>query len=87
MRLSGGSYFKNAVMRWEQSELEEAGLTTRETEVLRWIAQGKSNGEAAIILGTKPATIKKHLERIYVKLHMKTRTAAVAHLNGCLSTT
>jgi DNA-binding CsgD family transcriptional regulator/GAF domain-containing protein len=63
-------------------ELEEAGLTARETEVLRWIAQGKTNGEAAIILGTKPATIKKHLERIYVKLRVETRTAAVASLNG-----
>lgn len=68
-------------------ELEKAGLTARETEVLQWIAQGKTNGEAAIILGTKPATIKKHLERIYVKLRVETRTAAVAHLNGCRSTT
>jgi|CXWL01.1.fsa_nt_gi DNA-binding CsgD family transcriptional regulator len=70
-----------------QSEIGEAGLTARETEVLRWIAQGKTNGEAAIILGTKPATIKKHLERIYVKLRVETRTAAVAHLNGCRSNT
>lgn len=65
-----------------RDELEEAGLTARETEVLRWIAQGKTNGETAIILGTKPATIKKHLERIYVKLGVETRTAAVAYLIG-----
>lgn len=65
-----------------QSELEEAGLTAREAEVLRWVAQGKTNIETAIILGTKPATVKKHLERIYVKLRVETRTAAVAHLNG-----
>ena len=66
----------------DQGELKEAGLTARETEVLRWVAQGKTNVEIAIILGTKPATIKKHLERIYVKLLVETRTAAAAQLNG-----
>lgn len=66
----------------DRAELEEAGLTAREAEVLRWVAQGKTNVETAIILGTQPATIKKHLERIYVKLRVETRTAAVAHLNG-----
>lgn len=73
--------FQERRERGNRDELDEAGLTTREAEVLEWIAQGKSNGEAAIILGTKPATIKKHLERIYVKLRVETRTAAVAYLN------
>jgi DNA-binding CsgD family transcriptional regulator len=64
------------------AEMEEAGLTARETEVLRWVAQGKTNIETATILGTKPATVKKHLERIYLKLRVETRTAAVAHFKG-----
>ena len=71
----------------EHGALEEAGLTAREAEVFHWVAQGKTNIEAAIILGTKPATIKKHLERIYVKLRVETRTAAAAYLNESRSTT
>ena len=74
-------------VRMHRDHLKEAGLTARETEVLQWVAQGKTNGEIAIILGTKPATIKKHLERIYSKLGVETRTAAVAYLNGFHSET
>lgn len=52
------------------------GLTRRETEVLHWVANGKSNGEVARIIGTTCATVKKHLEHIYDKLGVANRTAA-----------
>jgi DNA-binding CsgD family transcriptional regulator len=55
------------------------GLTPRESEVLHWLGQGKSNGEIAQILGLKPATVGKHLERIYPKLGVENRTAAAHH--------
>jgi DNA-binding CsgD family transcriptional regulator len=51
-------------------------LTAREQEVLFWLARGKSNGDIAVILGVAPATIGKHLERIYPKLGVENRTAA-----------
>jgi DNA-binding CsgD family transcriptional regulator len=53
-------------------------LTTRENEVLHWLAAGKSNAEMAEILGISPSTVGKHLERIYQKLGVENRTAAAS---------
>jgi DNA-binding CsgD family transcriptional regulator len=52
-------------------------LTAREREVLEWVAAGKTNRDIATILGARPRTVEKHLERIYQKLGVETRTAAV----------
>ncbi len=52
-------------------------LTEREREVLRWLARGKTDRDIAAILGTSPRTVQKHLERVYAKLGVETRTAAV----------
>ena len=60
-----------------------APLTAREREVLEWVAAGKTNRDIASILGARPRTIEKHLERIYEKLGVETRTAAVRR--ACLS--
>jgi DNA-binding CsgD family transcriptional regulator len=57
-------------------------LTSREAEVLRWIARGKTNQEIAIILGLQAATVKKHVEHILMKLGVETRTAAAAMVLG-----
>jgi DNA-binding CsgD family transcriptional regulator len=54
------------------------GLTIRETEILMWISRGKTNKEMGIILGSSPRTINKHLEHIFEKLGVTTRTAAVS---------
>jgi len=57
--------------------LESAlGLTPRVAEVLLWLAQGKTNGEIAVILGNSEATVKKHVLEIFAKLGVETRTAA-----------
>jgi DNA-binding response OmpR family regulator/DNA-binding CsgD family transcriptional regulator len=53
-------------------------LTHREAEVLLWLSRGKANGDIGQILKMMPRTVKKHLERIFVKLGVETRTAAVA---------
>jgi CheY-like chemotaxis protein/DNA-binding CsgD family transcriptional regulator len=53
-------------------------LTLREAEVLYWVAKGKTNRDIGDILGSSPATVKKHLERVYIKLGVETRTAAAA---------
>jgi DNA-binding CsgD family transcriptional regulator len=41
-----------------------------------WVAQGKSNYEAAVILNISAATVKKHLEHIYAKLGVEGRSPA-----------
>ena len=53
-------------------------LTRRESEVLLWLARGKSNRDIAQILNVSYRTIDKHLEQIYPKLGVEVRTAAVA---------
>ena len=56
--------------------LEALGLTSREAEVLLWVAQGKSNIEISSILGAAENTIKKHLQNIFEKLGTDNRNAA-----------
>ncbi|MGA0569811.1 response regulator [Variovorax sp. VNK109] len=53
-------------------------LTAREAEVLYWVLKGKINRDIGDILGSSPATVKKHLERVFAKLGVETRTAAAA---------
>jgi DNA-binding CsgD family transcriptional regulator len=52
-------------------------LTRREIEVLGWVAGGKTNAETAKLLSIAPGTVKKHLDHIYEKLGVGTRTEAV----------
>jgi DNA-binding NarL/FixJ family response regulator len=51
-------------------------LTPRVAETLLWLAQGKTNGEIAIILSNSESTVKKHVLEIFSKLGVETRTAA-----------
>lgn len=60
------------------SRLAMASLTPRETEVLSWIAKGKTNRDVAEILGMSPRTVNKHLEHVFEKLGVETRAAAAA---------
>ena len=53
-------------------------LTRRESEVLLWLARGKSNRDIGQILDVSHRTVNKHLEQIYPKLGVEGRTAAVA---------
>lgn len=52
------------------------GLTNRESEVLVWIARGKSNRDIGEILGLSPRTVNKHLEQVYTKLGVENRASA-----------
>ncbi|HET9642340.1 MAG TPA: response regulator transcription factor [Burkholderiaceae bacterium] len=51
-------------------------LTSREAEVLYWVVKGKINRDIGEILGTSPRTVNKHLEHVFGKLGVETRTAA-----------
>jgi DNA-binding CsgD family transcriptional regulator len=54
-----------------------ANLTPREGEVMQWLSGGKTDAEIAALLSISPRTVNKHLEHIYEKLGVETRTAAV----------
>jgi DNA-binding CsgD family transcriptional regulator len=56
----------------------DLGLTARETEVLQLVARGLTNKEAARRLDVSVSTVRKHLENVYAKLEVGTRTAALA---------
>lgn len=58
------------------SALAEYGLTPRESEVLAWVAKGKTNAEVGAILEMSDRTVQKHLEHIYQKMGVETRTTA-----------
>lgn len=55
-----------------------AGFWSRESDVLFWIAQGKSNRDASEIMNISARTVNKHLEQIFIKLGVENRAAAAA---------
>ena len=57
------------------------GLTPRQHEVLRLVAAGQSNTQIARSLFVSEATVRKHLENVYERLQVSSRTAAVARLS------
>ena len=61
-------------------------LTTREAEVLIWIARGKSNRDISDILGISPRTVNKHLEQVFTKLGVENRASAAALAVRALAT-
>lgn len=64
------------------SRLAHAALTPRETEVLSWLAKGKTNRDIGDILGMSHRTVNKHLEHVFEKLGVETRAAAAALATG-----
>jgi DNA-binding CsgD family transcriptional regulator len=55
------------------------GLTAREAEVLGWMASGKTNVQIASLLFISPHTVRKHIENIFGKLDVRTRTEAARY--------
>ncbi|MBC7225614.1 MAG: response regulator transcription factor [Thermoflexales bacterium] len=76
----GKAYFSPEVVAkvtaWAQGR-RPGGLTEREWEVLRWMAEGKSNREIARALFVSEHTVEKHVGRILEKLGMKSRVEVV----------
>jgi ATP/maltotriose-dependent transcriptional regulator MalT len=70
-----------------QGRARPAGLTERELEVLRLVAEGRSNPDIARVLVLSHKTVERHLSNIFTKLDVPSRTAAAAyaHEHGLMS--
>lgn len=60
-----------------RDQIKKVALSNRELEVLQWLALGKSQNDIAVILNVKRATIDSYNRRIYQKLGVNTKIAAV----------
>ena len=66
----------------EAMQAAPVGLTGRQTELLRLVAAGHTNAQIAAAMFVSPHTVRKHLENIFERLGVTTRTAAVARAFG-----
>ena len=69
--------YRNLLRREKDRAFAALPVTPREREVLSWLAAGKTDKDIAVIVGVSPRTVQKHLQHIYEKLGVETRTAAV----------
>lgn len=69
---------KSAALAEPAQLAHQLKLTLREADVLYWVALGKTNRDIAGILQMSPRTVNKHLEHVFQKLNVETRTAAAA---------
>ncbi len=63
------------------SQAQDWGLSSREAEIVAWVAMGKTNPDIGMILGISAFTVKNHLQRIFRKLDVSNRAQAVGKLN------
>jgi len=73
-------HFVRHRQQWRPTSSELACLTVREREILEVLANGDTNAQIATQLCISPHTVRAHLERIFEKLNVKTRTEAAARL-------
>jgi len=67
-----------ASLHQKQASKSDAALTQREDEILAHLAKGFSNKEIANLLSLSLDTVRTHLRHIYEKLHVHSRTEALA---------
>jgi DNA-binding NarL/FixJ family response regulator len=75
---------RSGVLRAVEEPGPEDGLTERELQVLRLLAEGRENAEIAAMLIISPQTVKNHVSSIFRKLQMHNRiqAAVYAHRRG-----
>lgn len=57
---------------------DNCGLSERETQIMAWVAMGKTNSEIGAILNISGFTVKNHMQRIFQKLNVFNRAQAVS---------
>jgi DNA-binding CsgD family transcriptional regulator len=67
---------KSEQLALQAADLKRLPVTERERQILTLVTAGKTNAEIALILTISPRTVQKHLEHIFQKLGVETRTAA-----------
>jgi DNA-binding NarL/FixJ family response regulator len=78
-RRAAGSTLEALGRTVSQRQDSAEGLTTRETEVLALVAQGKTNRAIAAQLSISEKTVASHLNHIFTKLGLPSRSAATAY--------
>ena len=71
-------HFHAVLHRLENIFRSNSPLTPKETEVLKWITQGKSTWDISVIMGISERTVRFHVSNILQKLDAVTRSHAVA---------
>jgi DNA-binding CsgD family transcriptional regulator len=69
---------KTAPKSLPQTDRCVKGLSSREVTILNWMKNGKTNWEIGKILGVSERTIRFHIESIFSKLEVTSRSQAVA---------
>jgi DNA-binding CsgD family transcriptional regulator len=72
-------HLHQAYLDAEYCRARTSELTPRQWELLHLVAAGHTNTQIARRLGLSEGTVRKHLENIYSRLHVSSRTAAVTH--------
>jgi len=70
-------HVQNSLLKTEK----DAGLSGRESEIVKWVRAGKTNQEIGLILGISAFTVKNHLQRIFQKLDVTNRAQVVDKLS------
>ena len=66
-----------AAFERNEAAIRSLGLSPRECEILALLASGQSNKELARTLGISPNTVKTHVARVFEKLEVQKRVAAI----------
>ena len=65
----------------QHAQDEALGLSERESQIMDWVAMGKTNSEIGCILNISAFTVKNHMQRIFQKLNVFNRAQAVSKIN------
>jgi DNA-binding NarL/FixJ family response regulator len=76
--VQGGGFLlmKHERCQPDTEQLGPPSLTRREQQILRLVTAGKTNAEIAMLLAISARTVQKHLEHVFQKLGVETRTGA-----------
>jgi DNA-binding CsgD family transcriptional regulator len=64
-----------------ETALQRLGLTARESQVMLWVAEGKTNTEIGLILQSSPRTVEKQVASIFAKLGVENRAGAIRSIS------